>query len=72
MTHRNAADQAPPPNTDPLYSPDEAADYLGITRKLLDRLRSDGKLPTIVFGHRTVRIRRSALDAFLDGQEAQQ
>jgi len=39
---------------DPVLSREEAAKYLGTTTRTLDRLASDGHLPRVKFGTRTV------------------
>jgi excisionase family DNA binding protein len=54
-------------STEPLglYTLDEAAAQLGISRRSVNRLVEDGALKVARFGHRTVRVRPSALDELL-------
>lgn len=47
----------------PWLTPDEAADYLQVTRRTLDRWRADGILSAYRFGPRAVRFSRHELDA---------
>ena len=44
------------------FRPGEAADYMGISRRSLDRLRQRGVLPCVKLGGRLIRYRRKDLD----------
>jgi hypothetical protein len=49
-----------------LYSPAEAATKLGVTDRMLARMRSNGNGPEFVrVGYRTVRYASEALEAFI-------
>lgn len=50
----------------PWLTPDEAAEYLQITRRTLDRWRSDQLLTAYRFGPRAVRFKRADLDALAE------
>ena len=56
-------------STDPLLTPKETADYLGVTKKTLAVWRCVGRynIPFIKVG-RLVKYRKSALDTFLDSR----
>lgn len=61
-------------NPDPLFTIAEAANYLGVSARTIQRaLHAQGpdRLTSIRLGHRTVRIRRSACDAFVATRERQ-
>lgn len=47
----------------PWLTADEAADYLQVTRRTLDRYRAEGLLPAYRVGPRSVRFRAADLDA---------
>lgn len=51
------------------FSPQQAADYSGLSRVTIDRLRKSGRLPSAKVGRRVV-IRRVSLDAFLREAES--
>lgn len=50
---------------DPLVTRNDAAGYLNVSLRQVDRLIADGSLPALRVGERSIRIRRSALDALL-------
>lgn len=54
---------------DPLFTPSETAEYIGVTEKTLAVWRCTGRyaIPFIKVG-RLVKYRRSALDTFLDSR----
>lgn len=54
---------------DPLYPPEKAADYLGVTKQTLAVWRSTKRyaIPFIKVG-RLVKYRKSALDSFLENR----
>lgn len=53
----------------PLASSKEIADYLGITENNLARIRMEGNGPEFIrVGHRNIRYRWSAVEAWLDEQ----
>lgn len=59
-------------NPDPLFTIAEAANYLGVSPRTIERsLHAQGaeRLASIRLGHRTVRIRRSALDDYIAARE---
>ena len=56
------ATATPPPE---YLTPQEVADILRVDVMEVYRLRQDGELPGIKFGHRTLRFKREDLDAFL-------
>lgn len=45
-----------------------AADYLGVHLQSIREWVREGVLPQVRFGHRTVRFRRSDLDAFISSR----
>ena len=51
----------------PLLTPDEVMRLLRISRKVLRRLRREGKLRAIVMGPRTIRYCRFDVDALMSG-----
>lgn len=52
---------------DPLLTPQEAADFLGVAPSTLMEWRHKRKGPTSIrVGHRTIRYRQSAIDAWLN------
>lgn len=55
----------PPLQERALFTVEEAADYLRVSRAMVFRLLKDGKLPRAKIGNRTV-IRRSDLDALVE------
>lgn len=52
-------------NNDPLLTTAEVADELRIDLRQLYKLLRRGKIAYLDMGHRTKRVRRSALDAYL-------
>jgi excisionase family DNA binding protein len=62
-----AAQQGAP---DRLLSVDEAAEHLGISRSLAYQLIAKGQLHTLKVGRRRL-IPSSAVDAYINGQQAQ-
>ena len=57
--------------TDPLLTPAEVANELGVnTRTVYAKLRT-GEIAHINFGYRTKRIRRSALDEYIKQHEGE-
>jgi excisionase family DNA binding protein len=58
-------------NADPLLTREEAAEYLGVSVRTIDRLMADDRLkPTRLPGVRGTKFRRSRLDALLTEDEA--
>lgn len=58
------------PEYDLLVNTTQAADYLGLSPRTLERWRVGGGGPAyVVLGSKSVRYRRSALDAFLAAGE---
>ncbi len=57
------------PSSDPLLTPTETSNYIGVTEKTLAVWRCTGRyaIPFIKVG-RLVKYRKSALDAFLDSR----
>ena len=55
---------------DPLLTAAEVAAELRLDKRTVYGLLRSGKLPHINLGHRTKRIKRSALDQYLADQEA--
>lgn len=51
------------------YTLDQAAEQLGVSRRTVNRLVADGVLPVARVGHRTVRVRRDAIDEALQRLE---
>lgn len=49
-----------------LLTQKEACQILHLSPKSLQRLRRHGKLPFVQFGHRTIRIRKSDLEAYIE------
>jgi excisionase family DNA binding protein len=47
----------------PWLTADEAAEYLQVTRRTLDRYRTEGRIPAYRVGPRAVRFKRADLDA---------
>jgi excisionase family DNA binding protein len=43
----------------------DAAEFLNVSVRQVDRLIADGSLPAVRIGERSIRIRQSALDALL-------
>lgn len=63
---------SPPTTTDapaPLLTHREAAAWLGVSERQLDRLKADGSLPFIRVGSRSVRYRPESLAAWAASQE---
>jgi excisionase family DNA binding protein len=58
-----------PHSPQPMMTYQEAADLLVISPRTLQRAASTGDLPVIRFGHRTVRIRREDLDAWIASKQ---
>jgi excisionase family DNA binding protein len=56
--------------TDRLLTPAEVAAELRIDKRSIYALLREGTLPHIDLGHRTKRIKRSALDQYLSDREA--
>ena len=56
-------------NPDPLFTTADAVTYSGLSERMLRRRIADGTLPVVRFG-RSVRIRRSALDRYLETGDA--
>jgi excisionase family DNA binding protein len=54
---------------DKLLTPFEVADELGVGVRQVQVFISSGALPAIDLGHRTKRVRRSALDDFIAARE---
>ena len=57
---------SPTDNPDPLLTLPEAADYAGVSKYTLRRCIASGDLEAIRVGSQLLRIRRSALERFLD------
>jgi excisionase family DNA binding protein len=57
----------PPHNPDPLMTLDEAADYLGSSARFVRKQIAQGTLEGTFLG-RLVRVRRSALERFIETQ----
>jgi len=53
-----------PPTLSPLFTTDQAADYLQISVRSVKNLLGDGRIPFIKIG-RTARIHRDDLDGFI-------
>lgn len=49
----------------PLVTRNDAAEFLNVSLRQVDRLIADGSLPAVRIGERSIRIRQSALDALL-------
>jgi len=49
----------------PLVTRIDAAEFLNVSVRQVDRLIADGSLPAVRIGERSIRIRQSALDALL-------
>lgn len=65
-------DKSKPLGTSPgLLSAREAARWLGVSERQLDRLKADYDLPFIRVGSRSIRYRREALEAWATAQERQ-
>lgn len=56
-------------NRDPLYTVDEAAEYLDVSARTVRRELARGSLTGVVLGRRARRIRRSALEDYIARQE---
>ena len=56
--------------TDKLLTPQEVADELRVSKRTVLRLITSDDLDAINLGHRTKRIRRSALDEYLSNKGA--
>ena len=48
-------------------SPDQSADYMGISRRTLDRWRKAGLISCVRIGRRLIRYRRPDLDDMMKG-----
>lgn len=59
------------PGIDPLFSPDQTADYTGLTKPTLQRHRTEGTGPRFIkIGKRRVAYRLSDIQAWLDARVA--
>jgi excisionase family DNA binding protein len=57
------------PDRGPLLTPAEAADYLGVTERLIRRLLEAGTLPKRKIGRKLIRIHIDDLDALVANSE---
>lgn len=62
--------RAVPTNEDALLTPKDAASYIGWHLDTIYRHIKDGTLPAHRVGPRSIRIRRSSLEAFVSGEAA--
>lgn len=48
-----------------LLTQQDVADHLGVSLSKVERMRAEGVLPWVDLGHRTIRIRRTDLEALV-------
>lgn len=53
-----------------LLTPEDVARELSISRRQVYNLTRSGALPSIKMGHRTVRVKREALEEYIRGKAA--
>lgn len=56
----------------PLLTIDEVADYLGVSRPQVYRLRVNHGLPSVQFGRKLRRFRKDEVDRWLDEQQREE